>query len=461
MAQASGSRSLNVTSGPIARQLITLCLPIFLSSLFQQSYALINTFIVGRFGGKIALGGIQSTMSLLDLAIGFCVGVGAGCAVIAGQYFGAGDKSKLSVAVHTAMKLSVVGGIVVSVVGVICVRPMLTWMGTPPELMAEALAFGRCYFGALVFSLIYNMGAALLRAIGDSRTPSVIIATTCVCNVVLDLIFVAGLKLEALGCGIATACSLALAAALTMATLMRADGAWKLELSRMHIDPKTCRLMLKTGLPLGVQSAVYSVSNIIAQAAINSFGANATTAWGLSGRIDGIIWMLTEALAVAVTTFSAQNFGARNYARMRRGLHISLLITLGLVGSLSIVLITFIEQLAQFFVADAAITELTAQIVRYIGPFYVCFSLMDNISGVIRGSGESVRPMILTIVGTCIFRVLWLLLVVPVWHTLDMVLISYPVTWILTGALFLIYYRHGHWLQHAQDKKEAVLVGMA
>lgn len=457
MSKGPTTRSLDVTSGPIARQLFALCWPIFMSSLFQQSYALINTLIVGRFGGKAALGGIQATMGLLDLAIGFSVGVGAGCAVIAGQYFGAGEKNKLSVSVHTAMTLAILGGAGVSVLGVLIVRPCLQLMGTPPELMAESIAFGRVYFGALMFSLVYNMGAALLRAIGDSRTPSVIIGISCGANVAFDLVFVAWLKLEALGAGIATALALALAAALTLHTLTRAQGPWQLHLHQLRIDPAICKLMIKTGLPLGIQSSVYSVSNIIAQSVVNSFGANTVTAWGLSGRIDGIIWMLTEALGVAVTTFSAQNFGARNYERMRRGLHTSLVITIALVGSMSVLLVTCIEPLAWLFVQDTEICSTTAYIVRFIGPFYVCYSIMDNISGIIRGSGESLRPMILTIVGTCIFRVIWLLAFVPFHHKLEMVLVSYPITWILTATLFFLYYHFGHWLIRGQHKNEALL----
>lgn len=446
MSTGPTTRSLDVTSGPIARQLFSLCWPIFMSSLFQQSYALINTFIVGRFGGKAALGAIQATMVLLDLAIGFSVGIGAGCAVIAGQYFGAGDKHKLSRSIHTAMMLSLVGGAAVSVVGVFLVRPCLQLMGTPPELMTESIAFGRMYFGALIFSLVYNMGAALLRSIGDSRTPSVIIGISCGVNIAFDLVFVAWLKLEALGAGIATALALACAAVLTIHTLMSAQGPWRLELDQLKIDPNICKLMIKTGLPLGVQSGVYSISNIIAQSVVNSFGAATVTAWGLSGRIDGIIWMMTEALGAAVTTFSAQNFGARNHQRMRRGLHTSLGITVALIGCMSVILMVCIEPLAWLFVQDAQICSTTAHIVCAIGPFYLCYSVMDNISGVIRGSGESLRPMILTIVGTCIFRVIWLLAFVPLHHQLDMVLLSYPVTWILTAALFFAYYRFGHWL---------------
>jgi putative MATE family efflux protein len=457
VAGRGSSGAVDVTEGVIWRQLLTLCVPIFFSSFFQQAYALINTFVVGQFAGKAALGGIQATLSLTDLAVGFCVGVGSGCAIISGQYFGAHEDDRLSESVHTAMSLAVVGGLGFSVAGILLIEPILNLMGTPAELMGEALAYGRCYFGALLFSLVLNMGSALLRAVGDSRSPSIIVAITCVINVILDLVLVAGLHLEALGCGIATASSIAAGAAMIVWKLMRVDGPWRLFPTRMRIDPATCRLMLKTGLPLGIQSSVYSISNLIAQSAINSFGTDAVAGWGLAGRIDGIIWMISEALGVAVTTFAAQNFGARRYDRMRRSLHVSLGMTVVVIGGMSALLVAFVEPISRFFIDDAGVTSNTVLMLHYIAPFYVCFSLSSNISGAIRGSGESMRPMLITIVGTCVFRVVWLLAVVPTYHTLEMVLVSYPITWILTGILFVIYYRHGHWLDHAREHEAEVL----
>lgn len=195
---AKKSTAIDVTQGVIWQQLLSLCVPIFFSSFFQQAYTLIGTYIVGQFGGKLALGGIQATMVLTELCIGFCVGVGAGCAVITGQFFGQHDSERLSRSVHTAMTLALVGGIVVSILGMVFVEPMLVLMNTPHELLAEGVAYARCYFAAMVAALLLNMGTALLRAVGDTRGPAVIIASGCLVNVVLDIIFVAVLHMEAL-----------------------------------------------------------------------------------------------------------------------------------------------------------------------------------------------------------------------------------------------------------------------
>lgn len=460
MARGGNSGSIDVTQGVIWRQLLSLCVPIFFASFFQQSYALINTFIVGQFGGKLALGGIQATMSLSELAVGFSVGLGAGCAVITGQFFGSHDDERLSRSIHTAMTIALVMGLGISILGVIFIPQVLVLMETPQDLMWEAVSYSRCYFGAMVFGLLLNMGTALLRAVGDTRAPALIIASGCVINVALDLVLVAGMGLEALGCGIATAATLCINCCCVVWRLMRAKGAWRLDLRKLGIDRRIARSMISCGLPLAVQASVYSVSNIIMQSTVNTFGVDAVTGWGLSGRLDAIVWMVTEALGVAITTFSAQNFGARNYERMRQGYHTSLVITVCLVGSMSAFLVVFVEPLARLFIQDAAVTAYTARMVHFIAPFYLFYSIVDNTSGVIRGSGESFRPMLLTILGTCVFRVIWLLVVVPLHHTVETMLLVYPVTWILTAALFVAYHHFGHWLVHAERRAERLDVSL-
>lgn len=220
------------------------------------------------------------------------------------------------------------------------------------------------------------------------------------------------------------------------------------------IDACLCRSMLATGLPLAVQSSLYSISNIIVQSTVNSFGADAVTGWGLAARLDGIVWMVTEALGVAMTTFSAQNFGGRNYERMRRGYHVSLVITVGVIGSMALFLLAFVDPLARFFIDDSTVVSYTSTMIHFIAPFYLFYSIVDNTSGAIRGSGESLRPMLLTVIGTVVFRVAWLLVVVPLHHTLQTMLLVYPVTWILTAALFVAYHHFGHWLAHAETRRD-------
>ncbi len=460
LSRHAGAASLDVTEGTIWKQLLLLCVPIFFSSFFQQAHALINTFILGQFGGKLALGGVQATASLFELAVGFSVGLGAGCAVISGQFFGSHDDERLSRSIHTAMTIAVVLGLAVSVAGVIFVPHILTIMGTPADLMGEAVPYSRFYAAAMVCSLVLNMGSALLRSVGDTRTPALIIASGCLINACLDILFVAVLGLEAMGCGMATAITLTINAATMTIRLMRAKGAWRLDIRRLGVDGRICRSMLATGLPLGIQSSLYSISNIILQSTVNTFGTDAVTGWGLSGRLDAFIWMVTEALGVSMTTFSAQNFGARNYERMRRGYHTSLIITVCIIGGMSALLVAFVGPLSRIFINDAAVTGYTTLMLHFIAPFYLFYSIVDNTSGAIRGSGESLRPMLLTVLGTVVFRVIWLLAVVPQHHTIETMLMVYPVTWILTAILFVAYHHWGHWLNHAEARAEKLNHGV-
>lgn len=446
---AKKSTAIDVTQGVIWQQLLSLCVPIFFSSFFQQAYTLIGTYIVGQFGGKLALGGIQATMVLTELCIGFCVGVGAGCAVITGQFFGQHDDERLSRSVHTAMTLALVGGIVISILGMVFVEPMLVLMNTPHELLAEGVAYARCYFAAMFAALLLNMGTALLRAVGDTRGPAVIIASGCFVNVAFDILFVAVLHMEALGCGIAVALTICTNATMIVIRMMRAPGAWRLSLSKLGIDPGICKSMLSCGLPLGVQSAAYSISNVLIQVSVNSFGADVTTAWGLSGRLDGIIWMVTEALGVSITTFSAQNFGARNYERMRKGYHTSLVLSFVLIGGLSAVLLVFSGPLSRLFIDDAAISAYTTTILHFIAPFYAIFSIIENASGSIRGAGVSLQPMMLTIFGTVVLRVAWVFAIMPLDPSLEHLLLVYPATWVITAAMFTVYHHSGNWLGRA------------
>ena len=258
MAIRGKSGSLDVTEGVIWKQLLLLCVPVFFSSFFQEAYSLVNTFVVGQFAGKAALGGIQATAPLVDLAVGFSVGMGTGFAVVCSQYFGAHDEERLSASVHTAMTIALVGGIAVSVLGSLLAGPILRLMGTPADLMGESLAFVRIYFGAMVFSIVYNTGSAVQRSVGDTRSPSIIVASTCVVNIVLDAVFVIGFHMEAAGAGLATALSLAWGCVVTLVRLTHVDGPWRLDLRRLRIDPGICRVMLRTGLPLGLQASCYS-----------------------------------------------------------------------------------------------------------------------------------------------------------------------------------------------------------
>ncbi len=448
--QRTETDSLDVTEGVIWRQLVMLLWPVFVASFVQQAYQLVNTFVVGRFASTVALGGMQATQSITELAVGFSVGVGAGCAVIVGQSFGARDEARLSASSQTAMALSVVIGLVVGILGLLGIEPLLLLIDTPESLMSEALGYSRLVLAALPFVLVYNMGAGIMRAVGDTRTPTRILAVSLALSAVLDMAFVAGLRLESAGCGISYLLSYLLAAVLTVAHLAREGAPWRIDVRHPAFDARIAKKMLLTGLPLGVQSSAYSISNIVVQSSINQFGAYLVTGWGLANRIDGVIWQVADALGIAVTTFSAQNYGARRYDRMRSCMRISLVMGTVLVGGLALVMLLLAGPIARFFVSDEQVVRPCLELLGIVCPVYSLYSYSDNVSGLIRGSGESLRPMIVTLTGTCFLRIAWVAFLMPLSHTEFMLMMCYPVTWAATDVLFLWYYLRGRWLNNAR-----------
>lgn len=444
-------RTLDVTSGVVWQQLLQLLWPVFLGSFITQAYQLVNTFVVGRFATTEALGGIQATSSVYELIVGFCVGVGAGCAIIVGQYFGAHDEDRLRVSVRTSMALAVAIGAVFTIVGLLSIEPLLLALGTPEELLGEALNYSRLFIVTLVFELIYSIGAGVLRAVGDTRTPTVVLTISLVLAAVLDVLFVAVFGMGALGCGISYLLSFIEAAAHMVWCLMKVSDSWGLDLHDLRPDLKIARTMLLTGLPLGLQSSAYAISNLIVQSSINSFGSTVVTGWGLAARIDGIIWMVAESLGISVTTFCAQNYGARNEGRIRQGLKESLVMSVALIGGISAVVVLLSEPIAVFFVGEGPVAVNATTLLHVIGPTYFLYSFTCNISGAIRGTGESVSPMIVTLLGTCLLRIAWVLLVMPVHHTQLALMLCYPFTWIVTDVAFVVLWRSGRWLRPAKE----------
>ena len=434
---AKKSTAIDVTQGVIWQQLLSLCVPIFFSSFFQQAYTLIGTYIVGQFGGKLALGGIQATMVLTELCIGFCVGVGAGCAVITGQYFGQHDDERLSRSVHTAMTLALVGGIVFSILGIVFVEPMLVLMNTPHELLAEGVAYARCYFAAMVAALLLNMGTALLRAVGDTKRPLYCLAAAGVINVVLNLVFVIGFSMSVAGVALATIISQTVSALLVTGMLVREEGALRLDLRRLAFHAGTLKQILLIGLPAGLQSTVFSLSNVVIQSSINSFGSMVVAGNSASSNLEGFVYTAMNAFAQAAVTFTSQNIGARKYHNLDRVIRNCLLcvVVTGLVLGGGAALAG--HQLLRFYSSDTAVIATGAERLRLICGFYLLCGIMDVLASSLRGLGYSVLPMVVSLVGVCVLRLVWIATIFQLNRTPFMLYISYPISWALTALVHL------------------------
>lgn len=435
-----------ITEGVIWKQLLLFFFPILIGTFFQQLYNTVDTIIVGQFVGTEALAAVGTTGTVINLLVGFFVGVASGATVIISQYFGANDRENLSKSVHTSMALAVTGGVVIMVIGIVTARPTMLAMGVPDDIMDDAVLYMNVYYLGIIGNLIYNIGTGVLRAIGDSRMPLYVLIVCCLANVILDLLFVVVFHWGVFGVAFATILSQLISAVLLMIRLMGTQEAYRVELCKIRFHKDILKNVVRIGLPAGLQSVMYSFSNILIQASINSFGTTAIAAWAAIGKIDGFIWMVMNAFGIAVTTFAGQNFGARQYDRMKRCTRVGLGMCLGTIIALSALLFIFRYQLLMFFTGDAEVVNIGAQFYLVLAPSYFTFVFIEILSGAIRGAGEALQPMLITCIGVCGLRVVWILLVVPYWHTMQMVAMNYPVSWVITAVIFVIYYLRGKWL---------------
>lgn len=437
-----------ITEGVIWKQLLSFFFPILLGTFFQQLYNTVDAIIVGNFVGTQALAAVGgATGTIINLLVGFFVGLSAGATVIISQYYGACRAAETSQAVHTSVALGIAGGLFFMVLGMALSPWALRAMGTPEDVMEYATVYIEIYFGGMVFNLLYNMGSGILRAAGDSRRPLYFLILCTVLNLVLDLLFVPVFHWGVAGAGIATIASQAISAILILVVLMRSEDVYRLHLRDIRMNWYILRNIIQIGLPAGLQSVMYNASNIIIQSTINTFGTNTIAAWTAYGKIDGLFWMIMGAFGTSVTTFSGQNFGAQKYDRIRKSVHICLIMAFGTAFFLSTVLYFWGSYVYQLFTTDQNVMKIGMDILHTMVPFYFTYVCIEIFSGAMRGTGDSLVPMILTGLGICVLRVVWISLAVPVWNQVETVILSYPITWSITSVLFVIYYLQGGWLR--------------
>ena len=437
-----------ITEGVIWKQLLIFFFPILLGTFFQQLYNTADAIIVGKFVGKEALAAVGGTTgTLINLFVNLFVGVSSGTTVTIAQHFGGHNYDDVRRTVHTSILMAVVGGLCMTVLGLLVSRPLLTAMGTPADIMDHALTYLRVYFFGIVAAFLYNIGSGILRAVGDTQRPLYFLMAACLTNIFLDLILVVVFRLGVLGVALATLSSQILAAGLVIFTLMHSNQVYRLFPEELKFTPHVLRSVLKVGIPAGLQSNMYTISNMIIQSAINTFGTNTIAAWTAFGKIDGFFWMILSAYGISVTTFVGQNFGAQKYDRIRQSVRICLGLTLGTAVFCSFFLYFFCEPIFKIFTDDLLVMTEGMQMLRFLVPFYATYICIEVLSGAIRGVGDSLVPMIMTGCGVCLLRIVWVFAALPLRHEMTTVMFSYPLTWSITSLLFVIYYLRGGWLR--------------
>ena len=431
-----------ILTGVIWKQLLIFFFPILIGTFFQQLYNTVDAVIVGRFVGKEALSSVGgSAGQIINLVVGFFTGLTAGGTVLISQYYGAGQRERLEEALHTAYAFSIVGGILFGIAGVAATPSVLRMMNTPEELMAQSTMYMQVYFGGLVFVFLYNMGASILRAMGDSRRPLYFLMVCSVVNIILDIVFVVVANLGVLGVAVATLITQAVSAVLVTYTLMYRTEGMTLRLKEIRLNMPVLKNILRIGLPTGIQSSMYSLSNMIIQSALNLLGVDTMAAWTAYGKIDCLFWMINSSFGIAVTTFVGQNFGAAKYDRVKKGTRVSLAMAVGTAVCMSTLLMLTGRYLFMIFTDDATVMDIGLRMMHNIAPTFVLFVFIEIFSGSLRAQGHTLITTLVTLIGICLFRVIWVTFIVP-GGTMEQVVACYPISWFVCAVVISIYYRY-------------------
>ena len=447
-------KQVDILTGSIPKQLLAFFLPIWFGTLFQQLYNTADTLIVGNFVGTNALAAVGATGAFVNLLVGLFVGLCSGAGVVVSQSFGARDYDAVDRQVHTALVFSVVIGAVLTAAGLLTAQPMMRLMGTPEEILDQSTLYLRIYFLGMIPQILYNTGTYILRAIGDSKRPLYFLIAASLVNIVLDVVFIAVLGWGVAGAAVATVLSQVASAVLTLRCVAGSEGMpWHISLPKMKMETAILGAICTIGIPAAAQSAMYNVSNMVIQSCMNSFGTDTIAAWGVYGKIDFVFWMTINSLGIAITTFVGQNFGARQYDRVRSGVRVCMGMAAGLTLLVSVSFYLAAEPLFRVFTQDNSVVAVGVQMMHVLTPVYITYISIEVLSGALRGCGDVRVPTLITVFFVCGLRVLWLTTMVPLYHTIATVEFSYPLTWTLASLLFIIYYKRGNWLKRCKAAK--------
>ncbi len=429
---------MDMCSGALLPKILLYSLPLMLSGILQLLFNAADVVVVGRFAGSDALAAVGSTSSLINLLVNVFMGLSVGTNVMVARFFGAGQKKELEEMVHTAILTSIVSGVVLVFVGLILSRPALLLMDTPEDVIDQAVLYIRIYFVGMPVMMLYNFGSAVLRAVGDTRRPLYFLMIAGVVNVALNLFFVIALSMGVAGVALATIISQTISALLVLLCLMRTEGDYRVDLKRLRIVKDKMIKMIKIGLPAGMQGALFSVSNVLIQSSVNSFGSIAMAGNTAAQNLEGFVYTAMNSLHQTCISFTGQNYGARQYKRMGKILMICLgcVIAVGVLMGNGVYLAGGV--LLKLYSPDAEVIQYGILRLFYICTTYALCGMMDVMVGSLRGMGYGIMPMLVSLTGACLFRVVWIMTVFRAHHSLEVLYVSYPISWALTFAVHLL-----------------------
>ena len=433
--------ALDMTSAPFLKKIFIFAIPLVLTGLLQLAYNTADIVVVGRFAGSEALAAVGSTGSLINLLLNVFIGLSMGSGVMVARHIGSGNEERIHNCTHTAMLMSIICGVFIGVFGFFMSGRILVLMGSPDDVLPLATLYLKIYFLGSPGSMVYNFGSAIVRATGDTKKPLFILASTGLVNVGLNLILVIFFHMGVSGVAIATITSQYLSAIMIVLHLTKLDNACKLHFSKLRINKTELLKIIRIGLPAGIQNSLFSVSNVIIQSTVNSFGSVAMAGIAAGSNFDSYVYTATNAISQTAMTFTSQNMGARKHENVGKIYRYCMTVTviigvvMGAVGTI------FSDFIVSFFSTDAAVIEIGAERLAMIMPFFVFCSLMDVAAGQLRGMGESLKPMIVSLLGACGIRLFWVFAILPMNRTLMFLYWSYPISWAATFAVqFSLYF---------------------
>ena len=451
----NNKNTLLMTQGNVWKLLVTFSIPLIIGNLLQQMYNTADSIIVGNFVGSNGLAAVGSGTALINLIIAFAQGAAVGAGVVVSQYIGADKKDKIKISVHTSICISIILGLILSLLGIFASPSLLIMMKTPKVVLKSSILYLQIYCGGLIFNVIYNMATGILNAAGNSKKPLVYLAIASFTNIILDLLFIKIFKLGVMGAAIATDISQAISCILAIGYLLKVKSDYKLYIKDLKINKETAVKIIKIGLPTAIQNMVISFSNVLVQSSVNAYGATAMAGYAAYLKIDGFNILPVLSISMAVTTFTGQNVGANRLDRVKKGMYSSLIMVLVYTAFIGAVLLIFSHQVLGLFTHSAQVIMYGQLAMKYFCPYYFLLGILNVLAGTVRGAGKGIPPMIILLFSMCIFRILWIKIALPFYSSIDGVFILYPISWLVGAILMIFYTKFGKWLPHKHmEKKE-------
>lgn len=447
-----------MTKGPIARQMISFAVPIFLGQLFQQLYNTVDSLIVGNTLGSHALAAVSSSGNIIMLLVGFFNGMSMGASVVISQSFGAKNYQKLHETIVTTVTFGFLLSIVLALLGTWLVPYLLQWMGTPEEVMPLSIEYFGIYFAGIMGLVMYNQFTGILRAVGDSKHPLYFLICSSLLNVVLDLFFILVCGWGVGGAAMATVISQFISALLAFYTLVKTEGPHRIEIKKLRLYKSALYEIVRYGIPTGVQNSIISLANVVVQSQINSFGSYAMAGIGAYSKLEGFVFLPIQSFNMATSTFVGQNIGAREYDRTLKGAKIGILGAMAAAELVGIVFFIFAPNLVALFDSTPEVVAFGVSRARWNCLFYFLLAYSHAVSAVLRGAGKPAVPMYVMLVCWCLIRITVLWLISP-WHNILYVNLVYPLTWSLSSLFFIWYYYRKTWLKSAVETAEKAAPG--